>query len=521
MLQLKKKSFISRHKNFLYAFGVFLLINILAILVLGTIKKVDEKFQAKDRQIHAEDYFRRLELRMESYVAAAKTLRDRTLSQSQLTQESFEEESRLIQNYFKGFQALNFINPSGELVWVTPLKGNEEALGQNLFENRWVKELLMSPKAKIEMFMSPPLELYQGGRGLVIYYPLTKNGVFKGWMNIVFRAHPLLRGILTSEERRTYPLVIRDVRSDSFVYSDLSSDELEGQILHFYDFNLFGRVWRLGLIDKKESALPSALIWSYAFIFMLSLVLAVVFKLYLDRWDEVKANLQDALSEATLLKVLGHDLRSPLTMGELLIEKIERLTKELPETKAPLQEIKKVFSIQSEMLESVRNLQLFKRRKKEIFLGPISLYDAFENVKEMYAAALEDKKLNLHSNLNDECDFKILAHKSYFENNVLSNLISNAIKYSPKGRNILVEAEDKGREVVLRLSDEGQGLSQEIIERFHRGQSLPSTKGTEGETGTGFGLLLVKNFVELLGGDVEVQNRNPQGSTFTLVFPKA
>lgn len=494
--------------------------NALALLVLNSIYTLDVHLQESSRRTHANDYFRRLELRFESYVAAAKTLRDRTLRNGELSQESFERESSLIQNYFKGFQALNFVNPQGKLIWVTPLEGNEEALGRDLFKNPWVKDLLSTDQARQSFFLSPPLELYQGGRGLVIYFPLIKKREFKGWMNIVFRAEPLLGGILTSEEKRTHPLLIKDSQTQDLIYSDFQDANLQGETPYYYDFNLFGRGWSFGLTQKTESIIPKALRWSYAFIFVLSLVLAFVFKLYLDRWDEVKTNLEDALSEATLLKVLGHDLRSPLTMAELLIEKLERQTKNLPEAKAPLVEIKKLFSLQSEMLESVRNLQLFKRRKKEIFLGPVSLYHAFEHVKDVYQESLEHKDVTLRTNLEAESDYQILAHRTYFENNVLTNLVSNAIKYSPRGGEIFIQAQRQQDEIVIEVSDQGQGFHPEMRDRFHRGESLPSLKGTEGETGTGFGLLLVKNFVELLGGQVHIKSNLPRGSTFVLIFPK-
>jgi signal transduction histidine kinase len=521
MVQLKKEHFLSRHNNSIYALLLFVVVNSMAFFILDSINSIDEDLQEKDRQTHAEDYFRRLELRFDSYVAAAKTLRDRTVHHGGLTQENFEKESQLIQNYFKGFQALNFINTEGTLVWVTPLEGNEKALGKNLFKKELVKELLLAPKAQHELFLSPPLELYQGGKGLVFYFPLVKNNIFKGWINIVFRAQAVLSDILTPEERRSYSLVINDHKTDLLIYSDLTSQEVEGQNVYYYEFKLFDRIWSIGLVENGESVVPTALRWTYAFILLLSIVLAVTFKLYLDRWDEVKANLQDALSEATLLKVLGHDLRSPLTMAELLIEKLERQTQKLPEAQAPLLEIKKLFSVQSEMLESVRDLQLFKRRKKEIFLGPVSLFQSVERVKSLFDYPLQKKNLKISTNLDLENDIQILAHKSYFENNVLINLFSNAIKYSPNGGEIFVEAKEENSHVIIEITDQGRGLTKEMRDKFHRGEPLPSLKGTGGESGSGFGLLLVKNFVGLLGGEVLIKPGSPQGSIFVLTFPKS
>jgi signal transduction histidine kinase len=142
-------------------------------------------------------------------------------------------------------------------------------------------------------------------------------------------------------------------------------------------------------------------------------------------------------------------------------------------------------------------------------------------LKSVFDLPLEKKNLNLSTNLDTESDIYILAHKTYFENNVLVNLFSNAIKFSPNGGEIFVEVRKENSHIIVEISDQGRGLTKEMRDKFHAGEALPSLKGTGGESGSGFGLLLVKNFVELLGGEVRVKPRNPQGSVFTLTFPKS
>ena len=103
---------------------------------------------------------------------------------------------------------------------------------------------------------------------------------------------------------------------------------------------------------------------------------------------------------------------------------------------------------------------------------------------------------------------------------VLVNLISNAIKYSPIGGKISVVAGREANKTVIRVVDQGAGLSPEDLGRlFGRFQRL-SAKPTAGESSTGLGLSIVKRIVDMHGGEVTADSAGPgQGSTFTVVLP--
>jgi len=102
----------------------------------------------------------------------------------------------------------------------------------------------------------------------------------------------------------------------------------------------------------------------------------------------------------------------------------------------------------------------------------------------------------------------------------IDNLISNAIKYSPIGGKITVVVTHEGNNTVIRVADEGAGLSPEDLGRlFGRFQRL-SAKPTAGESSTGLGLSIVKRIVDMHGGEVKANSPGPgQGSTFTVILP--
>ncbi|MHC2623136.1 signal transduction histidine kinase [Bradyrhizobium huanghuaihaiense] len=102
----------------------------------------------------------------------------------------------------------------------------------------------------------------------------------------------------------------------------------------------------------------------------------------------------------------------------------------------------------------------------------------------------------------------------------IDNLISNAIKYSPIGGKIGVAVLHEGSDTIVRVSDEGAGLSPEDLGRlFGRFQRL-SAKPTAGESSTGLGLSIVKRIIDMHGGEVTADSEGPgKGSTFTITLP--
>ena len=102
----------------------------------------------------------------------------------------------------------------------------------------------------------------------------------------------------------------------------------------------------------------------------------------------------------------------------------------------------------------------------------------------------------------------------------IDNLVSNAIKYSPIGGKIAVAVTHEGGDTVIRIADQGAGLSPEDLGRlFGRFQRL-SAKPTAGESSTGLGLSIVKRIIDMHGGHVTAESAGPgQGSTFTVTLP--
>ena len=176
---------------------------------------------------------------------------------------------------------------------------------------------------------------------------------------------------------------------------------------------------------------------------------------------------------------------------------------------------KTLISASKRITDLITNiLKLNKLENQEIQEKPevFNLTEALaENVVE-FETIIEKKNLELN------CDFQdvtIFSSKSLLEI-VWNNLISNAIKFTPSGGKIDITLKRKDRNVEIKFTDTGCGMTSEtgakIFEKFYQGDTSHSTQGN------GLGLALVKKVIDILGGEISVQSELNKGSTFTILL---
>lgn len=141
-------------------------------------------------------------------------------------------------------------------------------------------------------------------------------------------------------------------------------------------------------------------------------------------------------------------------------------------------------------------------------LSAFSLKDAFDLVREAFEPHLESKhiRLTIDGDRDTTGDSPPLAwaEPELFVESVLGNLVSNAIKFSPEGTIVAVSADEVGDEIRVRIRDSGPGLPPDVLAHFASEGSLPTRRGTAGESGQGYGLKLAREHVERMGGTLEL-----------------
>jgi signal transduction histidine kinase len=103
---------------------------------------------------------------------------------------------------------------------------------------------------------------------------------------------------------------------------------------------------------------------------------------------------------------------------------------------------------------------------------------------------------------------------------IVDNILSNALKFSPRGKEVLVELSDKGRTVDLCITDQGPGFTEEDKKLMFRKFQRLSARPTSAEGSTGLGLSIVKKYTMLMGASLSVESEHGKGSTFIVSFVK-
>ena len=155
--------------------------------------------------------------------------------------------------------------------------------------------------------------------------------------------------------------------------------------------------------------------------------------------------------------------------------------------------------------------------------GPASaslrVREALALLNEAFAPRLRAKGMRLVG--GPGLELCVQAQPELFVESVLGNLLSNAIKFSPAGALITIQAEALGPEVRIMISDPGPGVPVHIRERIGQEGALPSQVGTAGEQGQGFGLQLVQEHIQRMGGRVQLNDRAGGGTECVVWLPSA
>jgi signal transduction histidine kinase len=264
--------------------------------------------------------------------------------------------------------------------------------------------------------------------------------------------------------------------------------------------------------------------WAVRFFYPTHLIISLTLTFaFINFFLKVNRDYQRELMELNMTKnklfsIIGHDLKAPLNTlnGVLSLLNNKYLDQE------------EFYQISGKLQESTQSLhsslntllQWSLSQMKGITANPVPL-DAAELVQELlplYSETAQQKHISL--------TVAVPPHSLvYFDPNhlalVLRNLISNALKYTPAGGSIIISAETVADQLVLAVADTGIGLPEEGMQALFSTRLNKSRKGTQGESGTGLGLVLCQEMVILNRGRLWASSVLGKGSTFFVSLPRA
>lgn len=220
-----------------------------------------------------------------------------------------------------------------------------------------------------------------------------------------------------------------------------------------------------------------------------------------------------------LISIVAHDLKSPLNQIKALIGLIKLTAGELDEeTQKYIDTIEHSATRLNEMIGKILDIEAIESQKLNISIERFNISELLLSCVERFKINAEAKEIelthNITSNLQSELD-------AGFTNQVFENLISNAIKFSPKFLKIHVSLKQSEQLITICVRDEGPGLSEEDQKKLFGKYQKLSAKPTGNETSTGLGLSIVKKYVEAMSGEIWCESEVNKGARFYVQFKAA
>ena len=248
--------------------------------------------------------------------------------------------------------------------------------------------------------------------------------------------------------------------------------------------------------------------------------------------QELNAKLQVAVEKAesanraksTFLSNMSHDIRTPMnaiigftTLAISNIDDKERVKDYLAKTLASSNHL---LSLINDVLDMSR-IESGKIHLEEV---EVNLSDVLHDLKTIVSGQIYAKQLELYMDAMDVTDEDVYCDKTRL-NQILLNLLSNAIKFTPAGGTVSVRVRQLAGKVrgcgqyEFRIKDNGIGMSQEFAQKIFEPFERERTSTVSGIQGTGLGMAITKNIVDMMGGTIEVQTAQGKGTEFTVCVP--
>ena len=217
--------------------------------------------------------------------------------------------------------------------------------------------------------------------------------------------------------------------------------------------------------------------------------------------------------------IIAHDLKSPFQglMGftEILVAEYNNLPEE--EKKMIVRNIDELSHSTYNLLDNLLEWSRIQRGKIKFNPSTLNLKEALKPTLSLLRQTAQNKKIHLECNMDEsikiDADINILS-------TIMRNLVSNSIKFTMHNGKIIVSSRDIDDFIEISVADTGVGIEKENLQNLFRIDKSVSTKGTANEGGTGLGLILCKEMIEMHGGSINVESEPGIGTVFSFTLKK-
>ena len=222
------------------------------------------------------------------------------------------------------------------------------------------------------------------------------------------------------------------------------------------------------------------------------------------------------VEKTEFLSIAAHDLKTPLQAISGLAALMRDAPGDEKMTKADAEEIIRTSGRMLELIGNLLDINAIEEGKFPFDLQPLDLVELSKQIVSTLRTVAGQKTIRILLEPSGEAVVRADARATF---QVIENLVSNAIKYSPPGKEVRIRIVRSGERIILEVQDEGPGLSkldqQHLFEKFARLSPRP----TGNESSSGLGLSIVKRMMEAMNGVVACRSVPGAGATFSIALP--
>lgn len=504
--------------------GVFLLHN------LEKDEKTTGKYMAQitEKRVRARlDQYSMLSALLGNYISAGENLDENTFSE---LAEKIPNEDGVI----KAFE----LAPEGIVTDIYPKQGNEGAFGLDVLREHEQKKDAILARDSGKYTLGGPYQLKQGGTGALLFNPVyqdnnSEQDEFWGFVILVIDWDRFIEEInldYLSDADFCYRIWTYDRGSSDKIILAESQDNMSDNILTV-ECTVPNNTWYFDIIHSRGWIPRFYQIMCIVISCIFSLLIATVFYLISSkkhRERQYEAELEKSAEQAKnaneaktrFLFNMTHDIRTPMNAIVGFSGLLEKNLQNERKAKEYLEKIQSSSNLLLRIINQVLEMARIESGTAVLQLKAEDMDALFHRVNTVFEEDVRKKNLQYHAVLDVRHHYVVCDQTKLQE--IMLNIISNAIKYTPEGHSIYVEVHEAVSEnpskirYIFSCEDTGIGMSEEylphIYEEFSREHSTTENK----VPGTGLGLPIIKSMIELMGGSIQVESRQGIGTKFTI-----
>lgn len=232
------------------------------------------------------------------------------------------------------------------------------------------------------------------------------------------------------------------------------------------------------------------------------------------------AEQKKSLEELNLVKnkffaVLSHDLRTPINSILSIIDLLEEKVFSPEEEKLILEQLRLATGSTLETMETMLVWGRNHINNVKVEKAQVNIHKTTAEIIKLYTATADKKQIQLVNLVPEELEVSFDKDQLSF---IIRNLVANAVKFSPSGKTVKVQAIQEANVTRIVVTDEGVGMKADKVKALLTQQETQTTKGTFGETGIGLGLNMVKEFVAKNSARLAIESEENKGSSFSIII---